>query len=261
MPYINKGNLPVHYHVKGSGPALVQLHGFTGSLVDFNLEPYLQLAENYTLIQIDLRGHGLSMKSHDPDDYQIKYFVDDLAAILDTEGFDKANVMGFSLGGILCYAFHKHLRQRINSLIVLASHPYRFDAPIEVEFLRDLNEALEQGMEAMVARAEAQLGSRLPEDRRQLLLRNDHLALIAQQQHVEAPINLSGLDVGLDQTDVPIFLTIGTDDFLYQRAKKSSGMIKGIDYLEIEGYEHGGFLGAASAHIYPRLTTFLTRHN
>ena len=61
MPYINKGNLPVHYHVKGSGPALVQLHGFTGSLVDFNLEPYLQLAENYTLIQIDLRGHGLSI--------------------------------------------------------------------------------------------------------------------------------------------------------------------------------------------------------
>ena len=41
------------------------------------------------------------MKSHDPDDYQIKYFVDDLAAILDKEGFDKANVMGFSLGGIL----------------------------------------------------------------------------------------------------------------------------------------------------------------
>ena len=85
MPYINQGNLPIHYHVKGSGPALVQLHGFTGSLVDFNLEPYLQLAENYTLIQIDLRGHGLSMKSHDPDDYQIKYFVDDLAAILDKE--------------------------------------------------------------------------------------------------------------------------------------------------------------------------------
>ena len=62
MPYINKDNLPIHYHVKGSGPALVQLHGFTGSLVDFNMEPYLQLEENYTLIQIDLRGHGLSMK-------------------------------------------------------------------------------------------------------------------------------------------------------------------------------------------------------
>jgi pimeloyl-ACP methyl ester carboxylesterase len=261
MPYINKDNLPIHYHVKGSGPALVQLHGFTGSLVDFNMEPYLQLAEHYTLIQIDLRGHGLSMKSHDPDDYQIKYFVDDLVAILDTEGFDKANVMGFSLGGILCYAFHKHLRQRINSLIVVASHPYRFDSPIEVEFLRGLNESLEQGMEAMVARAEEQLGARLPEDRRRLLLRNDHLALIAQQQHVDAPINLSGLDVGLAQTDVPIFLTVGTNDFLYQRAKESAAMIKGIDYLEVEGYEHSGLLGAASDQIYPRLTAFLTRHN
>ena len=143
----------------------------------------------------------------------------------------------------------------------MSCHPYGFDAPAEVEFLRDLNEALEQGMEAMVARSEAGLGARLPEDRRQLLLRNDHLALIAQQQHVDAPINLSGLDVGLDQTDVPIFLTIGTDDFLYQRAKKSSGIIKGVDYLEIDGYAHGGLLGGASDQIYPRLTTFLTRHN
>ena len=261
MPYINKDNLPIHYHVKGSGPALVQLHGFTGSLVDFNMEPYLPLEENYTLIQIDLRGHGLSMKSHDPDDYQIQYFVDDLATILDTEGFDKANVMGFSLGGILCYAFHKHLRQRINSLIVVASHPYRFDSPIEVEFLRELNESLEHGMEGMVTRVERQLGTRLPENRKQLMLRNDHLALIAQQQHVDAPINLSSLDVGLDQTDVPVFLTVGTNDFLYQRAKESSDMIKGVDYLEVEGYEHSGLLGAASDQIYPRLKTFLDRHN
>ena len=95
-------------------------------------------------------------------------------------------------------------------------------------------------MEGMVTRVERQLGARLPEDRRQLMLRNDHLALIAQQQHVDAPINLSSLDVGLDQTDVPVFLTVGTNDFLYQRAKESSDMIKGIDYLEVEGYEHSG---------------------
>ena len=143
----------------------------------------------------------------------------------------------------------------------MSCHPYGWDAPAEVEFLRDLNEVLEQGMEAMVARSEAGLAARLPEDRRQLLLRNDHLALIAQQQHVDAPINLSGLDVGLDQTDVPIFLTIGTDDFLYRRAKESSDMIKGIDYLEIEGYEHSGFLDGASDQIYPRLTNFLAKHN
>ena len=116
-------------------------------------------------------------------------------------------------------------------------------------------------MEAMVARTEEQLGARLPEERRRLMLRNDHVALIAQQQHVDAPINLSGLDVGLEQTDVPIFLTIGTNDFLYQRAKESTAMIKGIDYLEVEGYEHSGLLGAASDQIYPRLTAFLTRHN
>lgn len=52
------------------------------SLVDSNPEPYLRLAENDTLIHMDLRGHGLSMKSHVPDDYQIKCFVDELRALL-----------------------------------------------------------------------------------------------------------------------------------------------------------------------------------
>ncbi len=60
------------------------------------------LADRATLLALDCRGHGAS--GHAPGPYTTDLFADDLAAVLDAVGWDRAVIAGCSMGG--CVAQH-----------------------------------------------------------------------------------------------------------------------------------------------------------
>ncbi|EFO79044.1 alpha/beta hydrolase fold protein [Oscillochloris trichoides DG-6] len=87
------------YHDRGTGAALLMLHGFTGtarshlgSLID-------DLSQHYRVIAPDLRGYGMSrppLRDFPPDFYQRD--ASDMAALLDRLAPGPVVVLGFSDG-------------------------------------------------------------------------------------------------------------------------------------------------------------------
>jgi len=91
------GGLRLHYaEATGAGPALLLLHGATGSHTTFL--PFMPaLAQHAHVYALDLRGHGLSRRT--PGAYRLADFGQDVAAFLRTVVGRPAILAGHSLGG------------------------------------------------------------------------------------------------------------------------------------------------------------------
>lgn len=84
-----------------AGRPLLLVHGFTGSKDDFT--PWLDdlAALGFWAVAPDLRGHGDSDKPAAPDRYSLDLFADDVEALLGQLGWERAAVLGHSMGGMV----------------------------------------------------------------------------------------------------------------------------------------------------------------
>jgi len=129
MPYANNQGVRIHYEVEGDGPPLMLLHGYSGNLKSWHRCGYVDpLKNDYNLILIDARGHGASDKPHDPEVYELKLLVADIAAVLDDLNISKAHFLGYSMGGRIGFGIAKYAPERFYSLIIGGAHPYLWDS-------------------------------------------------------------------------------------------------------------------------------------
>jgi YbgC/YbaW family acyl-CoA thioester hydrolase len=110
---VNGVNLAVD--VRGSGPAILFVHGYP---LDHTIwEPQLQALDGWRRIAPDLRGMGLSDA---PDlGYSMATYADDLAALLDTLGVERAVLCGLSMGGYVVFEFLRRWRGRAAGLVLV----------------------------------------------------------------------------------------------------------------------------------------------
>ena len=121
----------IHYETHGEGPAVLLTHGFglTARMWTGQVEA---LAPANRLILWDLRGHGRSDSPEDPDLYSPEACADDMLALLDAEGVERAVVGGLSLGGYLSLAFHLRHPERVRALMLFDCGPgFQRDEPRE----------------------------------------------------------------------------------------------------------------------------------
>jgi pimeloyl-ACP methyl ester carboxylesterase len=86
----------LYYEIHGAGEPLVLLHGGAGGIPMFG--PTLPaLAQNRRVIAVELQGHGRTPDADRPLSFQA--MADDIAALLAQLGVQRADVMGYSLGG------------------------------------------------------------------------------------------------------------------------------------------------------------------
>ena len=103
------------YRMKGSGPALVLLHpvgldhSFWGPLLD-------QAAEMFTVIAVDLMGHGRSGVVSA--DRPIGEYANDVRDLLNRLDIEKAGVLGLSFGGMIAQEFAVSHPDRLSFLVV-----------------------------------------------------------------------------------------------------------------------------------------------
>src|SRR5512135_80720 len=84
------------YQIRGSGMPFVLLHGGFGSAEMFG--PTLAaLAAGRQVIGVDLQSHGRTPAVDRP--MRFETMADDIAALIGHLGFERADVMGYSLGG------------------------------------------------------------------------------------------------------------------------------------------------------------------
>jgi pimeloyl-ACP methyl ester carboxylesterase len=94
---VRAGDLDIAVGIVGSGPALVLLHGIGSRGVSW-IPVAEELAAEFRLVILDLRGHGESSKPERG--YLISNYAHDLDAVLNALGLERPLIVGHSLGGM-----------------------------------------------------------------------------------------------------------------------------------------------------------------
>jgi 2-succinyl-6-hydroxy-2,4-cyclohexadiene-1-carboxylate synthase len=152
----------VTYHTARYGPKqalpLLLLHGFTGS-GDSWASFISVISHHYSVITVDILGHGRSASPLDPKRYAMSLVAADLIALLDAWQIGRAVVLGYSMGGRLALYLACHYPERFSQLVLESSSP-GLATEGERNARRQQDEALADwiethGIEPFVARWEA----------------------------------------------------------------------------------------------------------
>jgi pimeloyl-ACP methyl ester carboxylesterase len=87
----------VHRHADPSAPTLLLLHGWTASADLQFFTAYEALAEHYSFVAIDHRGHGRGIRTSAH--FSLEDAADDAAALVRELGIDRVVTVGYSMGG------------------------------------------------------------------------------------------------------------------------------------------------------------------
>jgi pimeloyl-ACP methyl ester carboxylesterase len=111
----------ISYLTEGSGPPLLLLHGFVSSAKSWwKIGAAQRLAETYTILAPDIRGHGESGRPTDAAFYG-RRLSEDCTRLLDHEGHHSAHVAGFSMGAELALALAAFHPDRVLGLTLAGS--------------------------------------------------------------------------------------------------------------------------------------------
>ena len=111
---------------RGSGEALVLLHGLTGTADDFeHLFDLDALAAKWRVITPDARGHGRSVRNGE---FTFRRCARDLLAILDRLAIERVRAVGVSLGALTLLHAAVLAPERISAMILVSATPRFPDA-------------------------------------------------------------------------------------------------------------------------------------
>ncbi len=140
----------IHYNfIKNNKPVLLLIHGFLGSMQQWE-QMESALFKSYSILKIDLPGHGLSPESSSS--FNSQDFNHALNRILKQENIELLHILGHSMGGYLGAAFAKANPKKVASLIMLNSIAGK--DPKEKKLLRDRSiQLIKKHREAYVSMA------------------------------------------------------------------------------------------------------------
>lgn len=120
---IRAGDWTIHYHEAGQGHPLILIHGSgPGATGWTNFSHNIAaLAETHRVIALDLPGWGQS-DAVDPERMPvISAGVEAVVQLMDALGFDRAALIGNSLGGAICLEFAARHPERLSHLITMGA--------------------------------------------------------------------------------------------------------------------------------------------
>lgn len=96
MAFVKADGATIYYEAHGAGPAVAFAHGAGGNAASW-WQQIPVFSADYRMIVFDHRLYGRSQC--DPDNFDRTKFADDLMAILDAEGIERAAIVCQSMGG------------------------------------------------------------------------------------------------------------------------------------------------------------------
>ena len=94
-------------YAPASGPAklpVIAIHGLTRNSADFEVIAPLIAQSGRRVLAIDIRGRGRSDRAPDPMTYQPATYAQDVLALLNQTGIERAVFLGTSMGGLITMA-------------------------------------------------------------------------------------------------------------------------------------------------------------
>ena len=104
----------LYYEEHGAGPAVAFAHGAGGNHLSW-WQQVPVFSRMYRCLTFDHRGWGLSL---DGDEAGPAAFVEDLRALLDHLGIERAALVAQSMGGLTCLGFAIAYPQRVRALVM-----------------------------------------------------------------------------------------------------------------------------------------------
>lgn len=216
----------IAYEVMGTGDPVVLLHGFTDSRHSWREAGHADalVAAGRQVILTDCRGHGDSGKPHDPAAYGAKQRVADMLAVLDQLDIRRADLIGYSMGGVIALMAALQMPGRVGALAVIGAHPFAQD-------MDRVREALFDGIEGWINLIESH-GTRLPAPVKERMLANDITALracIARDRPDSSSL--------LTELRAPVLAVAGTRDPYFESVVRFAATIHGR-FMALEGRNH-----------------------
>ena len=120
MPKVRAGDITMNYDQQGSGEPLVLIPYLAADYACYAFQ-VADYSKHFTCVSVDLRGTGESDK---PSGVQsTEMFADDVAALMQTIGIDKAHIYGLSLGAATGLWLAAKYPDRVKSLSLHSCWP------------------------------------------------------------------------------------------------------------------------------------------
>jgi pimeloyl-ACP methyl ester carboxylesterase len=120
MPRIQADNITMNYDQQGSGEPLVLIPYLAADYACYAFQ-VADYSKQFTCISVDLRGTGESDKPGGI--YSTEMFADDVAALMQAIGIDKAHICGLSLGAATGIWLAAKYPDRVKSLSLHSGWP------------------------------------------------------------------------------------------------------------------------------------------
>ena len=121
MPYLAVRDLDICFDRAGTGAPLLTISGSRG---DLRRKPSLlesPLAKAFDVLAYDQRGLGRTSKPDHP--YSMSDYADDAAALMDAVGWERANIVGLSFGGMVALELAIRHPDRVAKLALCCTSP------------------------------------------------------------------------------------------------------------------------------------------
>src|SRR5436190_2949223 len=122
--YAPVNGLKMYYEVQGTGEPVVLLHGAFMAITDDWRVWINELAKTRKVIAVDMQGHGRTADIKR--DITYENLSDDVAGLLDYLKIERADVVGYSLGGGVAMLFAIRHPERVRKVVSISA-PIRRD--------------------------------------------------------------------------------------------------------------------------------------
>ncbi len=114
------GGVRLHVREWGNadGPPILFIHGWSQNHLCWDKQYESTLRDEFRLVAFDLRGHGMSQAPPGPEHYtDDRLWADDLAAIIDRLGLQRAVLVGWSYGALaICDYIRAYGQDRVAAI-------------------------------------------------------------------------------------------------------------------------------------------------
>jgi pimeloyl-ACP methyl ester carboxylesterase len=243
--FFDSNGVRIRYVEQGSGPPIVLMHGYTGTLDRHFLASgvFAALVNDHRVIAIDLRGHGKSDKPHAPDAYG-EEMARDVVRLLDHLRVPRAHVLGYSLGAMIAGRLATMHPERLTSVVYVGSLPLREGDSSISRFAEDAVKEFEQNLpfKSLVVALQPP-GSAPPSDDEvrkavaPLVAANDVRAFEALWRGYNT---LAVRDQQLAAARVPAIVLVGSEDISAAGVPQLNKTHPQIRTVIVQGARHGG---------------------
>jgi pimeloyl-ACP methyl ester carboxylesterase len=121
---VDVNGIRMHAVTAGQGPAVVLLHGFPDTHAVWRKQIGPLAAAGFRVVAVDLRGYGRSDAPVGAHEYTLEKLRNDVLALFDALGIDRAVLVGHDWGGIIGWQIAALAPHRLRGFVALSTgHP------------------------------------------------------------------------------------------------------------------------------------------